>query len=222
MYLSEFLINLERRGGRELVSSPQRIHAAVLGCFPPGQSVGDTRTLWRLDRGEHAPRLIISSPIPPDFQGLTEAAGWNTGTGSRTVDYRRFLDNLVPDQVWRFRLTANPIVSVRDPLKPGSRGKRLAHVTVAQQLNWLTTRADRIGVSFDAADDGVDRVQLTSRRTLEFKKNGSSGRVTIATAQFDGTLRVVNSQRLRGVLTGGVGGGRAYGCGLMTLARHLG
>ena len=73
MFLTQFDINVARRDAMRLLASPERLHAAVLGAFPPGQSVSDgARTLWRLDRGpaRHDARLMIcllyTSPSPRD------------------------------------------------------------------------------------------------------------------------------------------------------------
>ncbi len=62
---------------------------------------------------------------------------------------------------------------------------------------------------------------LTARDTLRFGKTSDNKRlqVTLSTAQFDGVLTVVDADRLREALTAGIGRGKAYGCGLMTLAR---
>ena len=76
MFLTQFDINVARRDAMRLLASPERLHAAVLGAFPPGQSVSDgARTLWRLDRGpaRHDARLMIVSPLRPDLDGL----GWS-------------------------------------------------------------------------------------------------------------------------------------------------
>lgn len=216
MFLSELQINLGRRTARDLLSSPQRIHAAVLGCFPPGMSESNgARTLWRIDHGDHAPRLLMSSPLQPDLTALAEQIGWNNG-GARVAHYDRFLDGLAEGQQWRFRLRGNPTVAVKSAASPGGRGKRLAHVTATQQAMWLGARASRMGV--DMGETGSPTFHVTHRSTRQFTKQGGKHRVTIATAQFDGILRVVDPDELRTALTCGVGGARAYGCGLMTLA----
>lgn len=218
MYLSEITINLNRRAGRDLVSSPQRLHGVVLGCFSPGGSVSDqARTLWRLDQGKVAPKLLISSPLKPDFEGLSESVGWMNGAAHRSAPYDGFLSSLQEGQVWRFRLVANPTIAVRNEQNPKGRGKRLAHVTVAQQTHWLLGRADRLGVLF-APNDTAPPVVLTRRQILEFTKGPGSRRVTIASAQLDGAFSVKDPLLLREALVHGVGGAKAYGCGLMTLA----
>lgn len=217
MFFSEFLVNPGRREARALVASPQRLHAAVLDCFPPGQAnLGDRRVIWRLDGGPHrSARLLIVSPLRPDFRGLAERAGWTTGESGRSTPYDRFLEGLKEGQNWRFRLVANP--TYRLPKKPGEkRGRRVGHVTVGHQLQWLLRKADGIGINMASAEEGL-YASVTGRGLRRFTK-GSDLQVTMATAQFDGILRVEDAALLRSALVSGIGPGKAYGHGLMTLA----
>ena len=43
--------------------------------------------------------------------------------------------------------------------------------------------------------------------------------VTLRQAQFDGTLTVTDVESLQGALINGIGRGKGYGCGLLTLRR---
>lgn len=220
MFLTEFDINVGRRSGRQLLTSRERMHAAVLGCFPPDQSSqGSARTLWRLDQAAtHAAKLLIVSPLRPDLTALNEQAGWTTGSSGRSADYSRFLEQLDNGQLWRFRVTANPTRSVRGA-SPG-RGQRVAHVTATQQLDWLVTRAGSFGIAFPNDSAGQPSVTVTRRDAVRFRKGNapSSHQVTLSIAQFDGLLRVTEADLLRMVLVQGIGPAKSYGCGLMTLA----
>lgn len=223
MFLTEFDVNTGRRAARHLLGSRERIHAAVLGCFPPGQSSDEsTRTLWRLDHvSSHAVKLLIVSPLRPDLTALNEQAGWTTGSSGRTADYGPFLHQLEVGQMWRFRLTANPVSARRGEDAPkGTRGKRVAHVTAQQQADWLASRAERLGVTFPEDEVGVPRFAVTGREIAQFRR-GSSGegrRVTLAVTQYDGVVAVADPEKLRSALMLGIGAGKGYGCGLMTLA----
>lgn len=66
-------------------------------------------------------------------------------------------------------------------------------------------------------------VQLSARDRLIFFKNGHDAdaqtrRVVLNTATFDGAVRITDSELARRTLLAGVGAGKAYGCGLLTLA----
>lgn len=221
MHLTQFDVNVDRREAQRLLASPERLHAAVLGCFPPDQhSTDHARTLWRLDRGpsRHDVRIMIVSPLRPDLTALNEQAGWSTGSPGRSADYGPFLDGLEDGGVWRFRLTANPVHHVRT--EPRTRGKRVSHVTAVQQLDWLRGKAAQHG--FSLPDDGCGNVltQVTRRDVLRFQRQNRT--VTISTAQFDGVLEVQDVSLLRTALIMGIGPSKGYGCGLLTLAPTAG
>lgn len=201
-----------------MLASPQRIHAAVLSGFPDHHD-GD-RVLWRLDRtARHDVSLLVVSPTSPDLTHLVEQAGWPTRPDAtwETHSYDQFLARLEADQSWAFRLRANPVVRRRD-----SAGKtRTAPLTLQGQQEWLLARAERVGVGFAEDDAGFPSFRVADRKAESFTRvNAEHGRqVSIVTAQFDGVLEVTDPDRLRDALTSGIGRAKAYGCGLLTLAR---
>lgn len=229
MYLSRIQLNPRRRDAWRLLGSPQRMHAAVLASFPEpptGDLGGDPRVLWRLDQDQERSFLYVVSPDRPDFAHLAEQAGWPTVERGVTKPYGDFLDSLRAGQQWAFRLAANPTRYV--PAKEGGRAKRLAHVTVLQQEAWLLEKATSSGFQVTTtsrpSSDGEKAVEIpevaVTRRTIQsFDRNGARNPVTIGTAQFDGRLDVVDADLLRRALVAGIGAAKAYGCGLMTLAR---
>lgn len=214
MYLTRFEVNPARRAAREFLSSPQRIHAGVLAGFRESRDdSGEGRILWRADPGAHDAVLYVVSPDKPDLTHLVETVGRPT-YGWQTRDYGPFLDRLAVGDRWAFRLCANPIHNV--PAPGGGRGKRVGHVTVAQQTDWFLGRGERSGFAVLEGSAGGPDLALTSRRTLRFPRKGRT--VTLSTVTFEGNLRVVDPVALRATLVGGLGPGKGYGCGLMTLA----
>jgi CRISPR system Cascade subunit CasE len=200
---------------------------------------GTPRTLWRVDDDGQRAVLYVVSAEEPDLTHLVEQAGWPALPERwATRPYGPFLDSLSEGQRWAFRLTANPTHAVRvDEQK--KRSQRLGHVTVAQQVQWLVERADSRGFSLppSTADgsvtvDGVDGEAATPlvvrrRQARSFGRRHQSGgqqrsQVTLTTAVYDGHLVVKDAALLRDALTRGIGPAKAYGCGLMTLARPRG
>ena len=207
MYLTRIYLNPHRRGAKQLMSSRQILHAAVMNCFPPGvlDDPGAPRVLWRLDyppslrsglsrQGSPSCALFISSPVPPDPSHIVAA-------------------------------------------QVNERGQKkiLAHVTQAQQIQWVLKKAKERGFRvLTSAEIGGDLPVLENdngervdganllingveHSIAEFKRDGH--RVTLAVATFEGVLEVTDPVALRHALVNGIGRGKAYGCGLMTLAR---
>ncbi|MFV2199044.1 type I-E CRISPR-associated protein Cas6/Cse3/CasE [Nocardiopsis sp. LOL_012] len=230
MYLTRFRFNTARAGARKVLSSPQVTHAAVMSAFAeevPSASSG-ARVLWRVDHNAKAEvYLYVVSPAEPDLTHLVEEAGWpRTGTW-QTREYGPLLERLAEGQTWAFRLTANPVHSVR--VKDGQPTKRTAHVTPRHQMRWLLERQERLGFEVPRREDGnvprpEDAYELAvrDRQAYRFDKveraSGARNRVPLTRATFDGRLKVTDPDALRNALVSGIGRAKAYGCGLMTLA----
>jgi CRISPR system Cascade subunit CasE len=217
MFLTRMQINPRRRGAQKLLSSPQAMHAAVLAGFPDPRPSQDGRVLWRVDTYQsHRVLLYTVSPDKPDFTHLAEQAGWPTTTAWDTRGYDSLLESLRTGQRWHFRLAANPVHSARRA--EWTETKPLAHVTVAQQQQWLLDRADKLGfrLSRCATGDAPD-VVVVDRGMRHFTRNGSS-RVTVSVVTFEGHLEITDPEALRRSLTFGIGRAKSYGCGLLTLA----
>lgn len=224
MFLTKIDLAPERRLARKYLGSPQAMHAIVMGATGGNIGDGPGRVLWRVDRGTTT-ALYILSPLEPDCSQLVAEVG-AAGTQARTLDYSPFLASLDAGQLWAFRLAANPSYSASRG--PGVRGQRYGHVTVEQQRQWLVERAPRHGFELmpvDHVDDeGSDgAVMVVHRERPVFNRRRSEGegrdRVTINRTVYEGVLRITDPESLRRALIAGIGRSKAYGCGLMTLAR---
>ena len=224
MFLTKIDLAPERRLARKYLGSPQAMHAVVMSATGGHDGNGPGRVLWRVDRGVTT-ALYILSPLEPDCSQLVAEAG-TACTQARTLDYSPFLVSLDAGQLWAFRLAANPSYSASRG--PGVRGQRYGHVTVEQQRQWLVERAPRHGFELmpvDHVDDeGSDgAVMVVHRERPVFNRRRSEGegrdRVTINRTVYEGVLRITDPESLRRALIAGIGRSKAYGCGLMTLAR---
>ena len=238
MFFTRFPVNMTRRSSRAMLSEPYRLHAAIAGSFPPGAQDEEGRVLWRVDKGPGGSVLLyIVSPTQPSLVGLNEQIGWpDLPPQWQTKDYDPFLDRIERGQLYGFRLTANPVLSTK--LGEGQRSKRVGHLTVLQQTAWLagseafvqagadvpdlftrqkTSRAERNGFAIARDADDVLQVMLTESRKRVVRKQGGGKDITLAMAQYDGVLEVLDPDLLRKALINGIGHGKGFGCGLLTL-----
>ncbi|ATG50694.1 type I-E CRISPR-associated protein Cas6/Cse3/CasE [Brachybacterium vulturis] len=221
---TRILLNPQKRGGRKLLTNPQAMHAAVRSCFPSDLDDASSRILWRVDRNDHDHVLYIVGPVGIDPTVVVEQAGWPSRPGE-SADYRPLLDSLRVGHERAFRLTANPVRSL--PADGAKRGRVVPHVTPEQQTRWLVEKAPRHGFEIRtcADENGDERPDLLVDRRSDMSfdhrdpHGESRGRVTLRTARFEGTLRVTDADLFRETLARGLGRGKAYGCGLVTLAR---
>lgn len=233
MYLTRFRFNAARTGARRLLTSPQMLHAAVMSSFPepPATPDGGPRVLWRVDHNSAAEVLLyITGPARPDLTHLVEQAGWPDAApqGWATYDYTTFLAGLATDSPWAFRLTANPVHSIRR--KEGEPTKRTAHRTTCHRIQWLLKQQERGGFMIAEKPPGRRLLErgdeheliVGEARDLAFTK--AAGRpqerqsLRIATVTYQGRLLVTDREAFRRTLVSGLGKAKAYGCGLMTLA----
>ena len=132
MFLTKIELDPTRRLARKYLGSPQVMHAVVLGAAGDSgggeTDDGSGRVLWRVDRGAMT-TLYLLSPSEPDCSQIVTEAG-AAGVPARTLDYSPFLERLDADQLWAFRLAANPSDSAsRGPgMSPSSsRGNGSSH-----------------------------------------------------------------------------------------------
>lgn len=220
MFLTRFHLDPRSRVGVRAMEDPQRLHAAIYGAMPTQTVVvrqGLARPLWRMDRDDPAePLLWIVSPERPKLDAFADEAGRVVdGAVYESRPYEALLDRLDAGQVYAFRLGANAVHSGRrSPDSPDT--QRFAHVTPSKQVSWLSTRAESHGFLLRRSLTGDPDVAVTGRRRSAFWRDGH--RVTIVVTEFGGHLEIRDPEALRRTLTEGIGHGRAYGCGLLTLA----
>jgi len=111
-----------------------------------------------------------------------------------------------------FRLTANPIVSLRDEqdrqrrVDVGDRACALGKNPLSEYKRWLIERLEKSG-------GAVSQLRLQDIQKERFCK--PSGRtVTVSFVQYQGTCRVEDEDLFSRLLARGLGHGKAWGCGL--------
>ena len=205
MYLSRVELDLTRLSTMEALAAPQKLHGAVESAFAGERR----RRLWRLDRLGERLYLLLLSEDAPDLSGVVEQFG--TGAAAETRSYDPLLERVVPGSCWQFRLTANPTKSCKDPKAPAERGSVMAHCSTKYQKQWLLDRAAKHGFALREEEFTVTRVQWQ-----RFAKRGTRP-VTLLAVTYEGVLQVTDAERFRAMLCQGMGRGKAYGLGLMTV-----
>ncbi len=80
-----------------------------------------------------------------------------------------------------------------------------------EQEEWLWAQAAKHGFAVSEGSFAVTRKQ-----TYHFKKNGTRP-VTLLVVTYEGVLQVTDPEAFKALLCEGVGRGKAYGLGLMTI-----
>ena len=203
MYLSRLKLDISKRKTMLAMASPNLFHGAVENSFPCSRK----RNLWRIDTLRGVPYLLILSHERPDLREAACQFGFIApDIDAEIKDYEPFLESIENNSRWHFRLTANPVKSLANK----SRGEIHAHITNHYQKQWLLERSEKNG--FLLREDEFDVVHS---QWLSFPKG--KNRVTIFSAVYEGALTVLEKDLFKNILTSGIGHGKAYGMGLMTI-----
>lgn len=208
MYLSLLEIDARSRIGRTWLANPYRVHQRLLMAFPdadPG------RVLFRIEDEWTPPRIIVQSEAEAEWD---EAFGDFAALASPPRQRTLVIDVAAGD-VLRFRLRANPTkrLSAACPGKMVD-GPRVGLFREAEQRAWIQRKASAAGV-------GLLSVDVRPLSTIVSRKNPAKDRAhqSHLAVQFDGRLGVTDPRALEEAVRCGIGSAKAYGFGLLSLAR---
>ncbi len=181
--------------------------------------------LYRVDEDRRgAPLVLVQSSSEPDWSRLSERSShYLAGTPDRkdiAPSYAALRDGMV----LAFRLRANPTRKVdrRQDGDPDRRnGRRAALTTEADQLAWLRRKGAHGGFSLVALGGRPDVPDVPDVRLSPIEKvegRGTPDKRTFGAVTFEGRLRIDTADKLRVALVDGIGSGKAYGFGLLSLA----
>lgn len=230
MYLSRLEINPRSREVRRDLSDVYQMHRTVMSAFPDvkerQEARADLAVLYRLEIDERSRGtvLLVQSGALPDWTHLAPYYLFDSGGevgNPATRDLTKALAALHEGQILRFRLRANPTRKIETKSAHDGRrqnGRRVDLRTEAQQLEWLSRRAEQAGFSLVPVYPGsnVPAVRVGAGEKLL----GKGRQLTLASVLFDGLLEVTHPDRFRCAVAGGIGPGKAFGCGLMSIAPH--
>ena len=230
MYLSRLILDPRSREVRRDVADAQQLHRTVMSAFPAAPAgAADPRAhfgiLYRLESDVRTGRLqlLVQSRVEPSWRlppgYLTPSAdGGNPATKQIDERYAR----LAPTTRLAFRVRANATKRIDrrradDPLA----GKRVDLYKEVDQLEWLRRRTDRDGFRLVAVRTSSGSQKEHGARPGENAAPGaaqSRSKLTFGGVLFDGELVITDAALFRRALEQGIGPGKAYGFGLLSVA----
>ena len=206
MYMTRILL--------KRLPTPNIVHGVISAAFPGKRSETANESLWRIDNFGDIRVLLIVSAGMPDLELLVNKIGVDsknpfsgdeTDKFEKTINYEPFLKKIEDSQVWNFRLCANPVEHKKQD-DSEKRGKIYALRSVEEQIGWLDRQGEKNGFKTKGSN-------VVNDSWIAF------GKIRIRSVTFDGILTVNNAGDFRSALTNGIGRGKAYGCGLLTVAK---
>jgi len=195
MYLAKLEIKKSRLALGWL-SNHYRIHQRLLIAYRQ-----EPRLLYRVEEGASNPVILVQSstaPVWADAFSEFDVLSYNP-------EVKQFTPVFQPEGLFHFRLTANPTVTRNN--------KRFGLFREEDQLSWIQRQMKKSGC--DLIECQVTRLGLQRSGKYPVKDPHMH---THFGAQFDGTLKVVEPEKLAAAVQNGIGPAKAYGFGLLSLA----
>lgn len=230
MYLSRLDLNTRSRAVRRDLADCYLMHRTVMSGFPDLDGANGTArarlgVLYRIELPhEAAPVLLVQSEVQPDWSHLEEPYLLRPVQWKALGDVYRGLE---AGRVLRFRLLANPTRKINTKSGPDGRRSNGARVELRdeeQWTQWLDRKAAQHGfrlLAVRAAHNVADvrtakQGKITGTKTATGTDSGYA--LTLFGVQFDGRLVIQDRGLFAAALRNGIGPGKAYGFGLLSIA----
>jgi len=201
MYLTKLVFPVTRES-LMLLGDMQAMHALVMRAFTPDTNRSLAGILIRREnvaRNAKDVTVIMQSIAQPDWDKCPLPAG----TSHSTVEQN--FSSFKTGDAYRFRLKANP--TRRDSATHALNGIGGEE----QQQQWLDRKSEMHGfavVDCMVVDQGMEYGAGRGDRKLAFRS-----------VIYEGLLHVTDAEKFRKAVAGGIGRGKAFGFGLLSLAR---
>ncbi|GII05484.1 type I-E CRISPR-associated protein Cas6/Cse3/CasE [Planobispora takensis] len=230
MFLSKLKIDVTSREFRRDYADVHQMHRTVMTAFPQVEGEQPPRqehgVLWRLDQSEQGFLLYVQSHVEPDWSGLPK---YYLSEPYQVRDLQPLFAAITGGHRFAFRLVANPTRAVKRDEKQQNRraeqGKRdqprrVVHRTPEAQINWIIRQGERNGFVIPAGRNGRPDVAPSPAFRMQGKTHvrEEAQKLTIDHVRYDGHLIVTDSNLFASAVRNGIGRGKAYGCGLLSLA----
>lgn len=231
MYLSRLILNPRNRDVQRDLADCQALHRRILSGFAPTSDEGPKArerfgVLYRVEPGGGRPAVIVLvqshvpanwSALPPRY--LAPETSEQPNPAQKQID--GVLDQLRKDQVLAFRLQANPTRKI--DTRSRSNGRRVELYREEDQQQWLRRKGEHAGfrvLAVRAAPAVLDVRIATSRKQYGWRADGTGDRrrLTFGAVLFEGRLQITDFLAFRQAVERGIGPGKAYGFGLLSVA----
>lgn len=227
MFLSQLALNIRDRLARRDLASPYEMHRTLMNSYPYPRVEHQCDLLFRVEPSKNGvPTVLVQTRELPDWSGQSDSYLL------RAPESKPFDFAVTPGQRLRFRLRANPtkrVASKNERLGSVMAGKRVGLATEFDQIQWLLRKASAGGFRIpgewvDAKDPETgEPVQLPNFRVdaipegnARNDKKDQAGK--FIAVRFEGVLIVTDPTLFQAAVVGGIGSGKAFGFGLLSVA----
>lgn len=204
MYLSTLTLNPDHTEARRDLTDAYEMHRTLTRAFSSGADATPRPFLWRIEPGNDAGQgvVVVQSATPANWCVFDGQPGYAMSIqGNKRVNLEKMIEAGV---TYQFRLQANPSIT--------RNGKRVPLYGEAGQREWLTLQGQRFGFEILA-------FTRKEQRRLQLRQGSDGNRITVFAVDFEGIMKVKNPLGLQKAILAGLGYGKSWGLGLLSLSR---
>lgn len=204
--LTQIIVNPHHPRVERDLADTHRMHQQMLRLccrddFGPGSRAA-AGVLYRVDTTHSQTAILVQSLTAPDTSTLP--SGYDH---AQTKDLEPLLNRLANGSRVRYRIACAP--SRAKHINGKRSGKRYG-LSGEDAARWWKRAADKAGLALEST-------HICDERRLSGRSRGRDVPLHWM-VQFDGTATITNPDTTREAVTTGIGPGKAYGCGLLSLA----
>lgn len=244
IYLTRLTLNTDSRAVWKDLGNLQELHRTVSRAFPAVENQtslphhervsprSEFDLLHRLDFDRRGGRavLLVQSAVAPDWSFLP--AGYALEIECKTVQEQYAA--VSNGQKLAFRLRANPTKRVGKSderahekykrYEKGANRRRVELRTDEEKIEWLRRKGADAGFRLAGVrikETIANVATIADGKIKSFRKDAEKP-MTFGAATFEGVLEVTDADKFREALKTGIGTGKAYGFGLLSVAKSAG
>ncbi|MBW8484438.1 type I-E CRISPR-associated protein Cas6/Cse3/CasE [Actinomadura parmotrematis] len=206
LFLTQIVPDLRHSGVHGDLRDVGKLHRRIMKLFPA--DLGDqarlqAAVLFRIEETRSGTGILVQSNLKPDLERLPDTYGT-----ARSKTLSPLLESLRNGATVNYRITANATSKLGKNTTAG-RPKQIVPLTGPDADDWWRRQAEAAGLVLHS---------LTSTPLDSATGNRQGGRMTHVRTRFDGTATITDHQALLTRIRSGIGRGKAFGCGLLTVA----
>ncbi|MGW9375011.1 type I-E CRISPR-associated protein Cas6/Cse3/CasE [Streptomyces xanthophaeus] len=205
--LARIRLNPQSRAVARDLRDATQMHRTLMRLVPDG--LGDSPRLrsgllYRVETSPDATIVLLQATSRLNARGLPAEYG-----DVQIKDLSPMFAALRPDLPVRYRITLNPCRRERLPLAQKNERGRIIALNGADADQWWARRA---------TDAGLQLKTLLPTPAAPARRDDKAAPLRHSLIRYDGTATVTDPDALADALLTGIGRGKPYGAGLLTLA----
>lgn len=204
MYISRIKIDPLKRKSSVALRDRSLLHSAVENTIEGERP----HNMWRLEPDMSL--LIVSKEIP--YLGDIQEMYGMRAVKPETKEYDGHVDSIKEGDILRFRVEVNPVKNIR---VPGKKNGADVPLNLTRTERYPFCADDWALEKLEESGGLVLDIRRASHDTVYFTKKGK--RIPLLTVTYTGLMKVKDAEAVKKALRAGVGGKKAYGCGMLTV-----